>query len=235
MKTIITFIMALALGMSCHAQNYEVKPQKANADDYIRLLNLAKYEVFSFDISSLCDSTRIFEFVLRECECGKVKSELTHLGIFRPNRLMLSDLISEEIRQEVIAKGEAYDVEKDIYTVSKKITVNFTPIKNDSLGTAYIDMEHGISMPVFMKLRPVFNPKTNKTTYMEYMTKPYKTSTFEYDKFIPLVMYGSFWYDEAFDIFRFCGDNELTPDKLSDIEQLSPHYYVIGIKIHKSN
>lgn len=28
--------MAVALGMSCHAQNYEVKPQKANADDYIR-------------------------------------------------------------------------------------------------------------------------------------------------------------------------------------------------------
>ena len=234
MKTIITFIMALALGISCHAQNYEVKPQKANVDDYIQLLNLAQYEVFSFDISSLCDSTRIFEFVLRECECGKVKSELTHLGIFRPNRIMLSKL-SEETRQEVIAEGEAYDVEKGIYTVSKKITVNFTPIKNDSLGTAYIDMENAVSMPVFMKLRPVFDPNANKTTYMHYVTRPYNISAFEYDKFIPLVMYGSFWYDEQFNGFRFCGDNELTPDKLSDIEQLSPHYYVIGIKIHKSN
>ena len=234
MKTIITFIMALALGISCHAQNYEVKPQKANVDDYIRLLKLVNYEVFSFDISSLCDSTRIFEFVLRECECGKVKSERAHMGIFRPNRIMLSEL-SEETRQEVIAEGEAYDVEKGIYTVSKKITVNFTPIKNDSLGTAYIDMENGVSMPVFMKLRPVFDPKANKTTYMEYDTRPYKISAFEYGKFIPLVMYGSFWYDEQFNIFRFCGDNELTPDKLSEIEQLSPHYYVIGIKIHKSN
>ncbi|MDO5527701.1 MAG: DUF5041 domain-containing protein [Prevotella sp.] len=234
MKTIITFIMALALGISCHAQNYEVKPQKANVDDYIQLLNLAQYEVFSFDISSLCDSTRIFEFVLRECECGKVKSERTHMGIFRPNRIMLSKL-SEETRQEVIAEGEAYDVEKGIYTVSKKITVNFTPIKNDSLGTAYIDMENAVSMPVFMKLRPVFDPNANKTTYMHYVTRPYNISAFEYDKFIPLVMYGSFWYDEQFNGFRFCGDNELTPDKLSDIEQLSPHYYVIGIKIHKSN
>lgn len=234
MKIIITFIMALALGISCHAQNYEVKLQKANVDDYIQLLNLAKYEVFSFDISSLCDSTRIFEFVLRECECGKVKSERTHMGIFRPNRLMLSEL-SEETRQEVIAEGEAYDVEKGIYAVSKKITVNFTPIKNDSLGTAYIDMENAVSMPVFMKLRPVFDPNANKTTYMHYVTRPYNISAFEYDKFIPLVMYGSFWYDEQFNGFRFCGDNELTPDKLSDIEQLSPHYYVIGIKIHKSN
>lgn len=234
MKTIITFIMALALGISCHAQNYEVKPQKANVDDYIRLLKLVNYEVFSFDISSLCDSTRIFEFVLRECECGKVKSERTHMGIFRPNRIMLSKL-SEETRQEVIAEGEAYDVEKGIYTVSKKITVNFTPIKNDSLGTAYIDMENAVSMPVFMKLRPVFDPNANKTTYMHYVTRPYNISAFEYDKFIPLVMYGSFWYDEQFNGFRFCGDNELTPDKLSDIEQLSPHYYVIGIKIHKSN
>lgn len=234
MKTIITFIMALALGISCHAQNYEVKPQKANVDDYIQLLNLAQYEVFSFDISSLCDSTRIFEFVLRECECGKVKSERTHMGIFRPNRIMLSKL-SEETRHEVIAEGEAYDVEKGIYTVSKKITVNFTPIKNDSLGTAYIDMENAVSMPVFMKLRPVFDPNANKTTYMHYVTRPYNISAFEYDKFIPLVMYGSFWYDEQFNGFRFCGDNELTPDKLSDIEQLSPHYYVIGIKIHKSN
>lgn len=233
MKTIITFIMALALGISCHAQNYEVKPQKANVDDYIRLLKLVNYEVFSFDISSLCDSTRIFEFVLRECECGKVKSERTHMGIFRPNRIMLSEL-SEETRQEVIAKGEAYDVEKGIYTVSKKITVNFTPIKNDSLGTAYIDMENAVSMPVFMKLRPVFDPYANKTTYMHYVTRPYNISAFEYDKFIPLVMYGSFWYDEQINGFRFCGE-ELTPDKLSDIEQLSPHYYVIGIKIHKSN
>ena len=70
MRVFVTLLLAVVYGMSCNAQSYEVKPQKAEVDDYIKLLNLAKYEVFSYDISSLCDSTRAFESESRVlCAC----------------------------------------------------------------------------------------------------------------------------------------------------------------------
>ncbi len=232
MRVFVTLLLAVVYGMSCNAQSYEVKPQKAEVDDYIKLLNLAKYEVFSYDISSLCDSTRAFEFVLQECECGEVKSERNIVPFYRNNRTMLSDF-REEDRKKVIAEGQVYDLEKGIYSVSKKITINFFPVVNDSAETAYIDMENSISAPIPMKLRPLFDPERGKDIYMDYYARPYKVSAFEYDKFIPLAMYGSFWYDKDFHIFRSCGVEVLTPGEISDVEQQSPHYYVIGIKIHR--
>ena len=45
---------------------------------------------------------------------------------------------------------------------------------------------------------------------------------------IPLVLYGSGWYDEQFDLTRFCGESEIDPGMKSDILQYIPHYYIIG-------
>lgn len=51
----ITIIVALIAVLTLTTQtaagqvNYEVKPQQATADDYIKLLNVMKYETYSFD------------------------------------------------------------------------------------------------------------------------------------------------------------------------------------------
>ncbi len=68
-----------------------------------------------------------------------------------------------------------------------------------------------------------------------YQSRPFElTAPFEKGKFIPLVLYGSYWYEPANGGCRFCGDNEIKPDLSSDIVKNIPHFFVFGIKI-KSN
>ena len=49
---------------------------------------------------------------------------------------------------------------------------------------------------------------------------------------IPLAIYNSFWFDPKIDICRSCyGD--ITASMSEDVFTLSPHYYVIGIRLDK--
>ena len=52
-------------------------------------------------------------------------------------------------------------------------------------------------------------------------------------EFTPLVLYGSAWFDSEAGIFRFCGENEISPDMHEDIVKDIPEFYVIGVIIKK--
>ena len=56
-------------------------------------------------------------------------------------------------------------------------------------------------------------------------------STWEKGKFIPLVLYGSYWYEPEISVSRFCGESVIKPDLSSDIVKSIPHFFVLGIKI----
>lgn len=74
--------------------------------------------------------------------------------------------------------------------------------------------------------------------HLPYFPVPYKYKQVQQDKNIPLVLYGTMWYDENFNVYRFCGRNYLT-DEADDeaTEELmlsSPHYYIISYWIENS-
>ena len=73
-------------------------------EDYVRLLNSVKYETFSFDVSSLIDSTRVFEFYYREYEHENMVAEKRFC--ICENRKMISDF-SEEHQKEIHEDGDA--------------------------------------------------------------------------------------------------------------------------------
>ena len=221
--TVLTLTAQIAAGQV----NYKVKPQQATADDYIKLLNFMKYETFSFDVSSLADSTRTIQILCREYDHGKIEEE-KHIWTAR-NRTMISDF-GEEDQKEIHEEGSAYDEANDVYCVTKKILIGFTPLKNDSTEQVYVDVENNGCGLICLKVKPAVNMKTGET-HLEYLTRPFKVATFQFDTFIPLVLYGNMWYDENFDIFRFCGENELDPDMSSDMLKEIPHYHVIGMKV----
>ena len=54
-------------------------------------------------------------------------------------------------------------------------------------------------------------------------------SEFKENEFIPLILLGSGWFDERFNIFRFCGESEIEPDMSSEILKEVPHHYVLGV------
>lgn len=49
----------------------------------------------------------------------------------------------------------------------------------------------------------------------------------------PLVLLGSYWYDEPFKTARFYGDEDRTIEMSSPIMKLIPHCYVLGIKVEQ--
>jgi hypothetical protein len=56
---------------------------------------------------------------------------------------------------------------------------------------------------------------------------------FEEGKFIPLVFFGSYWLDEKYGFFRFCGALEIGADMGQEYIESTPHYYAIGVEINK--
>ncbi|MCL2502285.1 MAG: DUF5041 domain-containing protein, partial [Bacteroidales bacterium] len=69
--------------------------------------------------------------------------------------------------------------------------------------------------------------------FFSYNTRPFKISEFKEDEFIPLILLGSSWYDERYNVFRFCGEKQIEPDMSSEILKDVPHYYVIGVRFVK--
>lgn len=224
----LSLLFLLSLTMSW-AQNYSVNPQEASMEDYIKLLIFNKYEAFSFDVSSLIDSTRVFEFYYREYEREKMVAE-KRFCIYE-NRTMISEF-NEQDQKQIHEEGSAFDEANGVYSVAQKIIIGFSPLKNDSTQRAYVDIENMTRGAFYLPLRPAVNTKSGETR-LEYFPVPYKASKFEFNKFMPLVLYGSMWYDEVNDIFRMCGENEIDPDKGSRMQKHMPHYYIIGMVVRR--
>ena len=62
---------------------------------------------------------------------------------------------------------------------------------------------------------------------------PFTVSELKLGEFMPLVMFGSYWFDEEAGFYRFCGESELEADLSSKILSLIPHYYIIGMTVTK--
>lgn len=222
---VLVYIVALCVVMSTAA---EIKPQKATFDDYIPLLESAGYHVYSFDIKSMTDRQYKMTFSIREYEGDSiVNKNILFFPVSTKNMNLLSDF-PEDVRA-TIKQEEMYDPSRKIDSCAEKIVVG-THTKNDSTTTLIIDVDNMMKFNWNLNLKPQVNPTTGENQYM-YLPKPFITGDIKLDEFIPLVFYGSFWYDPDFNLFRFCGDYELNPDMSSQLIKDVPHSYVIGLTI----
>ena len=232
MKHFLFFVLSCTIfSFSVNAQ--ELKRTEADWSDYIPLLNAAGYEVFTFDISSLKDETYDIEFIVREYEKGTLVEDPSASALPRfilKSRRMLSDF-PEEYWNEIIAEGPIYDLDKGILTLGEKISIGFSPAA-DSLKTMMMTVENigAVRKPLPLKSQTV---SPGKEEYM-YDYFPFNVDNFQLGEFTPLVMLGSYWFDEETGYFRFCGESELNADMSSKILSSIPHYYVIGMIVTKN-
>ena len=210
------------------AKAQDIKRLEPEMSDYIALLNAAGYEVFNFDISSLKDDTYSISFVIHEYNNGELVSDKSPL-VSLPNRSMIAEF-PEEYQKEIISEGTAYDLQNGIYKLGKKISIGFFPAV-DSLKRMKLSLEGMGSIERELILKLLEAPGWNRQDYW-YQVRPFKTDSIGPDEFVPLVLVGSSWYDERYNVVRFCGE-EVLSGMTSDILQHIPHYYVIGIKVQK--
>ncbi|MBQ9640903.1 MAG: DUF5041 domain-containing protein [Bacteroidaceae bacterium] len=119
-----------------------------------------------------------------------------------------------------------------VMSLDKKLIIGFRPSDNDSTANYLFHFGENRCFGGRLKLNPIFDPEKPEDKWYMYDSRPFElVPPFEKGKFIPLVLYGSYWYDPKAGGCRFCGDSTIKPDLSSDIVKYIPHYYVLGIKI----
>lgn len=221
--------LGMILMMAVSALSQSIKTKKEVIEDYLPLLQASGYKAYSFDISEFLNDT--YEITLKFNEYVDSLGLVDTFGMPVHNRKMLS-AFSEETQQRILKEGRAADPEKGIYSQSDKIMIGFFPTNTDSLYTLYLEVKDRQVIKWPLKLKGLVNPSNNQLEY-HYTSRPFKMDKFEEGKFIPLVLFGSFWIDKEYGSFRFCGDNEMDPDMSTVQIEYSPHYFVIGVEIRK--
>jgi len=114
----------------------------------------------------------------------------------------------------------------------EKLIVGFVPSDNDSTATYAFRFDDVRGFSSRLPLHPIYDPDHPEDKWYMYESRPFKlVAPFERGKFIPLVLYGSYWYEPETGACRFCGDSTIKPDLTSDIVKSIPHFYVLGIKM----
>ena len=114
--------------------------------------------------------------------------------------------------------------------MAKTLSIGFSArlsVQSDSMVTVYVRPDRCNGLARDLVLKPV--PDAPETFYL-YEKVPIRVSALRLNTFIPLALYGSFWWDSNYKICRFCGEKELTEENIMESEYFkhSPHYYVIG-------
>ena len=132
--------------------------------------------------------------------------------------------------REYDQRGMVDEMKGQRLKMAKTLSIGFSPrqsVQSDSIVTVYVrpDSRNGLARDLVLK--PV--PDASETFYL-YEKVPIRVSALRRNTFIPLALYGSFWWDSKYKICRFCGEKELTEENIkeSDYFKHSPHYYVIG-------
>ena len=115
---------------------------------------------------------------------------------------------------------------------SEKLVIGFVPSGNDSTSIYTFNFSEGRGFNGRLNLRAIYAPEEPTKSRYSYESRPFNlVPPFEKGKFIPLVLYGSYWYEPETGVSRFCGESVIKPDLSSDIVKSIPHFFVLGIKI----
>ena len=238
-RLFLTLIIAFATvcGFAQEIKSVDAKfedflPLVATFDDYKSLLQQAGYNMFVYDISSLKDKATHVEFCVKEYENGN----LVEVGDSR-SRSSVFELIrrisefSEDEQKVIMASAIADDEENDIFRLATRLKIGFTPVDKDMGQRVQFEVAGKELMGGDRRLLMLRDCRVDKShRKLDYIIRPFKVDGFEKGKFIPLLMYGSAWWDADCGYYRFCGDSELSPDMTSELLKDSPHYFIIGVK-----
>jgi hypothetical protein len=225
------FIISCVLVFSCTAFGQQIKNKNVELDELVTLLGASGYELFSYDISEMLKERYDITFVKKEFSAGtEIKSsDLTIV----PNKRLLTDFPESQWQEALDAGITIIDPETKAIAHAEKISFGFSPSDNDSTKFLQINVPDFMTMgKITFKLKGLAAKDSDKLLFL-YHTRPFKLNAFKENEFIPLILLGSSWYDERFNIYRFCGEREINPDMSSEILKNVPHYYVIGVKFSK--
>ncbi len=231
MKKLITLLCAVALVGDLRAQDsLRVTTQTIQLEDVIDVLDMNGISIHRFDLQSLLKTHYDITFYVDEYRHAE-KQGRVHSFLFGPNIGSVTEYPEEQweaVRQEYhLAPNE------NEYDRIKSVTLTLQ-VKDDSLATISVGSPLlGRMSKSSLKLYPV-EGYTQAINYM-YDSRPFRLeSVTDGDTVeIPLVFFGSWWYDKRSNFIRFCGESEIDPQLQAEIVKDVPHAYVVGMRLEK--
>ena len=230
MKKVLLCLMISALAGSLHAQDsIRISPQEPQVADVLNILEYMDINIHRFDLAPLLKAHYNVSFYVDEYKAGR-KQQRVHSFMFGSNIQPINEY-PEDQQDEVRKKfGLAPDEDEFDYLLSATVTVRKT---EDSLAYIHVNAPRAGMMATRVQLHPVGPPDGEK--WCIYGTRPFRldavadADTVE----VPLVFYGSAWYDEQYQLIRLCGESEIDPQLQADIVKMVPHFYVVGLRLER--
>lgn len=222
MKRICIALLAAMIGSGAAAQT--VKSRPLDSADAIAVLEASGHHLFSFDLSQLLDQTYNITIYCKEYGAENPKNESHDMGA---NRLFVTDFPKEQ--HQMIMEEYKLQSEDEPMLCVKQLGIYIIP-KNDSTIRVNLSLKDRGSVGMTLKLKALHG---GNVTLYSYHARPFTISDFKDGEDIPLVLFGSSWFDTRANLFRFCGEKKIAPDLSSEILQNIPHYYVMGMRMTK--
>lgn len=196
-------------------------------DNVYNIFDAMGVKIAHFDLSALRDETYKLSLYIDEYLNGE-KLERVFEGYIIGNNWQELPKDADQ-RKEFIKKKNLDVPRKATRWHIDKMSIYLVP-KNDSISKIVIRTPRRNTIKeVRLQAVPQYYYKLIRYDFRPFAIAPL---TDQQRQEIPLAIYNSFWFDPKIDICRSCyGD--ITASMSEDVFTLSPHYYVIGIRLDK--
>lgn len=202
----------------------KVEPQLSDIHEVLKVLNINMYR---FDLSKYLNEVYNVRLYVDEYENGKRTKEVGSLRLGR-NIESLNKVPEKErdnfrkIKNVPEGKNEWDNIKELSLYISKP---------NDSTAMFTTNIPDVFKISKRVQLHPV----GDKKLYL-YDPRPFKFNPANRTDSIniPLVMYGSWWFDAKSNVIRMCGEKEIDPEMKAEILGKVPHYFVVGLELKKA-
>lgn len=218
MPRLLSFIAALLSLLPAAAQR--VASIECGFGEYRPLLSAAGFEAYAFDLRDFLKGEGRYDvtFRVREYAAGSQIDSTDY--VLGENKTLLTDYPEEQ-------RSDIFSDEAGVVSRAEKLVAGCYPSKADSIATWMVELQDVAQMYPRLPLR---NIAVEGTPRYHYISRPFETvDGVMPGEFIPLIFFGSMWYDAEYGVYRFCGEREIAPDLSSEIVSHVPHFYVMGV------
>lgn len=224
-KLITTLLCLLLTGI---ADAQEKAPQviktEPQLEDIYNVLTAMNIHIYRFDVKEFLDRVYTVNAYVDEYEKDKSPKRIHNIRLGKNIKSL--DEIPEKHRQ-AFREIKHVPEGKNEWEEIKELAV-YLRRTNDSTSVCTINIPEVIMAGASrLHLKPI-----EKYNSYVYYPRPFKFQPIiETNHFkIPLILYGSAWLDEKYDIIRFCGEREIDQEMNAEILEKLPHYYIIGLE-----
>lgn len=223
MKKILIAVVTLLAVCNARAQDsLKINSEKPQMEDVLTLLDAMDIYIYRFNAEEFLKHKYDVSFFADEYVDGvkKERNSILHMGAN-----IQSVKIYPPEQWDAARKQHGLKPDEDDFVRIKTISIIVRKISDTTAMATFASPEAG-RMGIPLKQYP-----TGPDSVYFYSSRPFSmeampdTGAVE----IPLVLYGSGWYDDRYNIVRFCGESRIDPQLKAGILKNLPHYYILGV------